>query len=1370
LKTLLEQSIDLTNLFKGDPDALWITLPLLQLVSEILYTLSFYLVPSQEQKNPTPMPAHSAGATGSVTNKLNPSTSSSSFATPEGETPILLSPFIQISAPEDPLAAGLDGEYVEFLLGDGTESWNQWAHTTATNTWILCSFTKSFALSGTSPLPSSFYLSISCHFTCSSPLLLTSEYRLRSAGGSENSDPAIFVLKGLDANGRWTELHRVTECPFSERNEWKSFDLRGCRDVYRGVKLEIETVRQPGDGVHLGHFHLYGYQPLALQQQLSSSSSQSEFGESQHPLMSPNPKKGSNKGRGGGKSRLAKALAFTAPGIPSSSSSTKITPTAIQLNQTEKDELMKLLNECEIQLSGSGSGSGSTIIHLLVLDGLNSLKTMMVDHKKQIIGAVGTTVKGAVKSIIMREINDDLITGVCRCVSAGYDVYRHLNSETQFQMIQQVKYSLRHLTDPVWITYDQLLHSSKAMESVNGNWSLSCNYITHLTQSSLLAIKSFPCNPKESLRLLAASIHGDGCVIGIEKMLRKVIRSRTPSKSHTNIITSTLLDGETLSITLRQVLMEALGELLESVENVNLQEVDEIMKLLEEKEEEKKDQQSQQENGTKDPFEEKQIDLRKMLKTMERMEEWKQRYEKSIDKVRKHLIGALKLLEALSEYLSLFHSSLDEREGTEDRMRELDIRLRYLLSSSSFIPLTYRGIQQALLSFPENGSGSRLPGPLRNEIDQILVMKELLMKKLETVSSMIENMSSLFCDISFPLSQLETYVTHKEQQTGPGGAEAGAAGNNSSSSFRRGIGFFSRLIKTTPDPMNLLSILQRNLPKYLFAFTQIMEQISSTHSHILRFGIELISRIEDLFYDSVQQHPSELEQTRFFKPNVEGKIRNVVRKVVGKLMTELKNSCENNYGWWNSISDVWNACGFTDAMGTLRNVLPTLVGPGQFPERVEEFALVSFLELEEMIHSLWQAVTSSMDDDEEEEEEKKVMDDDDARVVRNHRSNGGRGIGNSYQTELFHLLELMRSHLSQAKATSSSSNIQLLLAQDSYREKVKYSIQETWQLIEEDVVLLHLEAFHSQECLRDKIESCYQENALASQPGLIDVVEVALNDSSSLERIEMTKEACNDLLTGQSGLSGLSSDLFIKLSHLKSHFQASRFRTLDVVVRSDRRWGIPPSSSSISAHSELGSSYDSQLPPHQDPKVAEGTAPGLFPAVFDSGIKYPSQQLPPTPPQIHYHNHEGQGEGMVDCPICQCKTCPSCHYSISMKHNAAHGDGTIPIPDDNGEESDSKVGPNWERIFELSKPKLRKDEPPTPLLYQEFGKTNGSLNPSFSKANRFIEPSKEVKLFSRLTSPLTSDFLSLSSRSKQDSQRNELSIPSWPMEKSDWDL
>jgi hypothetical protein len=312
LKSLLVQAVQLTSLFKGDGDALWITLPLLQLVTEILYTLSFYLIG-------TPSPPQN-----SLNSPLVPSS-------PLSGKPMLLSPFIQITATEDPYnnlsltrsSQRLDvdtqanpNKYVEFLLSTRTDSWNKWKHSLGSSVTLTCTFNAPFHLK---------------------------EYRLESAENEMLCDPSLFVLKGLDAqSGKWVELHRVTECPFQSRNEWATFPLltgTGDGGLYLGAKLVIESSRKPSEGVQIRHFHLHGVQPTESHQaSLSSSPSRGKQG-----LKIEKKTKG----------RLHKTLSDTSGSIEPNNSSPSVFPSPLQLSQQDKDELSKILCDLELTLTSS---------------------------------------------------------------------------------------------------------------------------------------------------------------------------------------------------------------------------------------------------------------------------------------------------------------------------------------------------------------------------------------------------------------------------------------------------------------------------------------------------------------------------------------------------------------------------------------------------------------------------------------------------------------------------------------------------------------------------------------------------------------------------------------------------------------------------------------------------------------------------------------------------------------------------------------------------------------------------------------------------------------------------------------------------------
>jgi hypothetical protein len=739
--------------------------------------------------------------------------------------------------------------------------------------------------------------------------------------------------------------------------------------------------------------------------------------------------------------------------------------------------------------------------------------------------------------------------------------------------------------------------------------------------------------------------------------------------------------------------------------------------------------------------------LRYLLHTTERMIEWKKRFEKSLEKVKKHLIGGMKLLDSLQLFVDLFPVTLSPQE--------IEIRLQNLLCRSTFIPMTYRNIQNDLISSPPppssstaaatgsgpssrsigrptsgqftatTGSGrsnSNLPGPYPGEMEQLTIMMEFLRIQLVETSQELEKISMIFTDCMLPpVAEVKSALTHQQR----------ADSSSSSSVMKKGIGFFSKLILSPPDPHTLMTLLTNSFTLYLTSFQTIFDTIS-TNTNTFRYAIELLSALEDLFYDSLQQHPSQLEQSKHVVPNVEGRIRNVTMKGVKKLMSELGTMLSRDqppggvvggccWSWCQTLAETWNTCGFTDAMGAVRSLFPSLVGTGhvQDLERIEESALISLLDLETMTDRLWQQASLLPLDD-----------------IDPSSSIPESGPTPRLADGLLHLIELMRLHISQAKTLSSNSTLQHLLSQDSHREKVKFILQDSWQMLEEDIVLTHLEAFHSQEVLRDLVDTHLQHPHQG--PGFLDGVEMALEDSSSCERVERSIQATQEnILTGQSGLSGLAQLLIPKLRLLEHDMRASREMMLDQVRRADHRWGLGPTASLISPaddQEDLHLQYFTSLP-HRDPL----NHPGFHPVQY-SGRYHPTQ----LPPYDKTKGTTGGGRGggeqgedvedktsggqVISCQVCQCKTCTSCHHSVpfpSLSSSSEEEDRPVYDPEREREQR--------EKMDQLSKPPNRGGEQPTPLLYREFGKIEGQIRPSFSKADRFS--TKEVRALS--LSPLT---------------------------------
>lgn len=141
---------------------------------------------------------------------------------------------MRLTAGGDVRGGSTGKEYLTNLLNDGTEPWNKWVHPgDVRSTFVQANF-----------VGEGKYLA---------------EYGLCSANDCPHRDPASLVLKGrMASTGKWVVLHVLLTCPFTSRWQWVWYEIdarfRGV--LFSGVRLEINDVVAPGDGIQLGHFHL----------------------------------------------------------------------------------------------------------------------------------------------------------------------------------------------------------------------------------------------------------------------------------------------------------------------------------------------------------------------------------------------------------------------------------------------------------------------------------------------------------------------------------------------------------------------------------------------------------------------------------------------------------------------------------------------------------------------------------------------------------------------------------------------------------------------------------------------------------------------------------------------------------------------------------------------------------------------------------------------------------------------------------------------------------------------------------------------------------------------------------------------------------
>lgn len=141
---------------------------------------------------------------------------------------------LQLSVSGDVGGGGTGLEYATNLFNESTEDWDKWVVPGyVTEAWadITPANGESIMLAG---------------------------YALCSANDSPHRDPVKWELRGTCTDtGEEEVLHEFDDASvFSERWQWVHFNLPTPRPV-SNVRLNITGVREPGDCMQLGHFHLF---------------------------------------------------------------------------------------------------------------------------------------------------------------------------------------------------------------------------------------------------------------------------------------------------------------------------------------------------------------------------------------------------------------------------------------------------------------------------------------------------------------------------------------------------------------------------------------------------------------------------------------------------------------------------------------------------------------------------------------------------------------------------------------------------------------------------------------------------------------------------------------------------------------------------------------------------------------------------------------------------------------------------------------------------------------------------------------------------------------------------------------------------------
>jgi len=227
------------------------------------------------------------------------------------------------------------------------------------------------------------------------------------------------------------------------------------------------------------------------------------------------------------------------------------------LTTTQIESVNKMLTELQTVPSQS-------INCMVVQEQAAALASMLVNHTAHIAGAALITAVGVVRSVIFMKLDEDLIRGIGKGLYAAYEMYKHMKADQQFALIARLT-PTRSLSE-AFVSYSQLKDASKCMVATEGNWLLASCYVDNLLKVALTALKYLKSTDDDECgRVFSACILGDENVVGICSITKRIQRGK---RKKLGAIGEALLDGESVAGVVRNLIMEAIGELLESVENI----------------------------------------------------------------------------------------------------------------------------------------------------------------------------------------------------------------------------------------------------------------------------------------------------------------------------------------------------------------------------------------------------------------------------------------------------------------------------------------------------------------------------------------------------------------------------------------------------------------------------------------------------------------------------------------------------------------------------------------------------------------------------------------------------------------------------------
>jgi hypothetical protein len=828
-----------------------------------------------------------------------------------------------------------------------------------------------------------------------------------------------------------------------------------------------------------------------------------------------------------------------------------------------------------------------------------SLEKLFAEHVKDIAASTGLIVVGAVTSLVTMKVSGTLLTGLSRAAAAAFDIFQHCKANQQIEILNTLIPS-RLLKEPI-ISYSQLVKASKNISVVKGNWLLTSAYINNLLKIVFCAHQHLSNDndddnnkdSKEGQRIINACIYGDTNVIGLLKLYKQVSRKKTCDPVHR--ILSSILDGSSLSELLRNTGVEALGEILEVLNDFSKEKIEKLQESLTRIDDSFLS--CFKDSKTFSCLSEKERESRLaivsgVLSLLKWFQDMMTRLNKCFNRCIQAMKGSWNLCNAISQYFHMF-GYIVNIDATEN-----DNSIITILTKSQ-----NENIFEELWNYVNHSNEDDLPKSKQN--DHILLIRKLCRilailtwcfgtiqsKLIGTQKSIFrekESKSSYATLIRWPtlndeIQKLEKIVEQihaipiDDSMTptiGDTPATAGKKGKNEektkkekeksqgSSWMSSVVGSFNSVgthsnIELKGDYFSNLLIKLNDLD-FINSFlknenAELHYELPGNHPEIPLPPISLLSKTSNIFTivigfsDKVcELFDTAIDILEF--PGLKSKATILLKDLKNEIRSEINKylSVDIGDGWFKTLNETWQACNSVisstitnGAMNMVREGLITLVGPGARPELVEETILSTMLELE-MILSKDQNTEIELISEVEDNIANRIttesittvtVEDKEDSLADHHQKKpikASSSMNITVKKDIMKILQSLQMIIAKSKASTSNSNILLLLNQSTYHTKAIDFLQRYWHSIENDLLLHKDIGIQSQKDLHDRLHIT-DIDTLSKGPEFLTFAKQIVQNDPMKESLNTMIIACDQASKGIAGLSGVVTALRYQL-------------------------------------------------------------------------------------------------------------------------------------------------------------------------------------------------------------------------------------------------